>query len=841
MPASKHSDDSLSAYRAKRSADASPEPFGGGPGSGAGLFVVHKHAASRLHWDLRLEMGGVLESWAVPKGPSPNPADKRLAVKVEAHPLEYCEFEEVIPEGNYGAGAMIIWDRGRWVPLEDPEEGLEKGKLLFELRGYKLRGRWTLVKMKRTEKEWLFIKERDAFATSEEDGESVFPQDSILSGLTVEQLGAGTRPATVILRKLGRLKASQSRVVARGLKVMLAEPREEAFSDPGWLFEIKYDGYRLVVSTENGAARLTSRAGNDLTPTFPEVAKAVEALPFEHLVLDGEVVVHDESGLPSFGRLQKRGRLTRPLDIKRASIELPATLYLFDILGFDDYDLRTLPLRERKHVLKELLPSVGPLRFSDHIEEQGEAMFEQVQQMRLEGIVAKKVDSPYREGRSPQWLKIRTQRSDDFVIVGYTVPKGSRSGFGALHVAQYHGDELVYAGRVGTGFDSQQLEQIAEELASLLVDDPTCSGEVPKGAANRWVEPKLVCEVRFKEYTEADLLRHPVFVRMRDDKHPQECQPTDVSASLAEPQIVETELSTADRQVPYTNLAKVFWPEEGYTKGDLIEYYRSISAWLLPYLRDRPVVLTRYPDGITGKSFFQKDAPGFVPEWVRRERVWSEGSQRELEYFVCDDEESLLYIINLGTIPLHIWSSRVTSLEKPDWCVLDLDPKEAPFADVVKVARLIKRLCDEIALPSFIKSSGSSGLHVLLPLARQCTYEQSRMLGQLIGQFVVMELPDVATVRRQVSRRDGRVYVDYVQNGHGRLIASPFCVRPLPGAPVSASLKWTEVTAKLDIQKHNIRTVPKRMGKLAEDPLVGALGDAPDLVEVLGSLERLMA
>ena len=468
-------------------------------------------------------------------------------------------------------------------------------------------------------------------------------------------------------------------------------------------------------------------------------------------------------------------------------------------------------------------------------------MFEQVQQMRLEGIVAKKVDSPYREGRSPQWLKIRTQRSDDFVIVGYTVPKGSRSGFGALHVAQYHGGELVYAGRVGTGFDSQQLEEIAEELASLLVDDPTCSGEVPKGAANRWVEPKLVCEVRFKEYTEADLLRHPVFVRMRDDKQPQECQRTDVSASLAEPQIVETELSTADRQVPYTNLAKVFWPEEGYTKGDLIEYYRSISTWLLPYLQDRPLVLTRYPDGITGKSFFQKDAPGFVPEWVRRERVWSEGSQRELEYFVCDDEESLLYIINLGTIPLHIWSSRVTSLEKPDWCVLDLDPKEAPFADVVKVARLIKRLCDEIALPSFIKSSGSSGLHVLLPLARQCTYEQSRMLGQLIGQFVVMELPDVATVRRQVSRRDGRVYVDYVQNGHGRLIASPFCVRPLPGAPVSASLKWTEVTAKLDIQKHNIRTVPKRMGKLAEDPLVGALGDAPDLVEVLGSLERLMA
>jgi bifunctional non-homologous end joining protein LigD len=346
-----------------------------------------------------------------------------------------------------------------------------------------------------------------------------------------------------------------------------------------------------------------------------------------------------------------------------------------------------------------------------------------------------------------------------------------------------------------------------------------------------------VCEIRFRELTDDGLLRHPAFLRFRDDKPPEECVLEVHPSEIPEP-VAVTDTVTDVHVVPFTNLAKVFWPEEEYTKGDLIEYYRSVSQWLLPYLRNRPVVMTRYPDGIDGKSFFQKDAPKFAPDWIRRLRLWSEGSERELDYFVADDVESLLYIINLGTIPLHIWSSHVAALETPDWCILDLDPKEAPFTDVVKIARALRSLCKEIELPSFIKTSGSSGLHVLIPLGHQCTYEQSRTLGQLIARVIVVELPEIATITRIPSKREGKVYIDYVQNGHGRLLVSPFCVRPLPGAPVSTPLKWSEVTPQLDIRKHTIKTVPKRMKRLKQDPLRDVLNLKSDLNRALSLLTR---
>ncbi len=822
--------DQLSAYRAKRSADQTPEPFAAGSSGGGHLFVVQQHAARRTHYDFRLEMDGVLVSWAVPKGPSPNPADKRLAVHTEDHPVEYGDFEGIIPAGNYGAGAVILWDRGVWIPLEDPTEGLEKGKLLFELRGYKLRGRWTLV---RTKQDWLFIKERDAYV-SEESTES-YPADSVFSGLTVEQLRDGIDSSEDVEQRLAELNAPRSDVTPSRTKVMLAETARDAFSKPGWLFELKYDGYRLIAGREDGEAVLRSRAGNDLTATFPDIAKAVNRLPYDDFVLDGEVVVHDDRGLPSFQRLQKRGRLSRRLEIQRAAAELPATLYAFDLLGFAGYDVRPVPLETRKALLQEILPTVGPLRYSEHIAEQGEAMFGQVQQMRLEGIVAKKADSPYRAGRSADWVKIRADRTDDFVVVGFTDRKGTSGGFGALIVAQYSGEELIYTGRVGTGFSGAQLDEIRAQLDERLRDEPLCSGPVPTGKGHHWVEPELVCEIRFRELTDDGLLRHPAFLRFRADKPPEECVLEVHPSEIPEP-VAVTDTVTDVHVVPFTNLDKVFWPEEEYTKGDLIEYYRSVSQWLLPYLRNRPVVMTRYPDGIDGKSFFQKDAPKFAPDWIRRLRLWSEGSERELDYFVAADVESLLYIINLGTIPLHIWSSHVEALETPDWCILDLDPKEAPFTDVVKIARALRSLCQEIELPSFIKTSGSSGLHVLIPLGHQCTYEQSRTLGQLIARVIVVELPEIATITRIPSKREGKVYIDYVQNGHGRLLVSPFCVRPLPGAPVSTPLKWSEVTAKLDIRKHTIKTVPQRMKRLKQDPLIDILNLKPDLNRALSLL-----
>jgi bifunctional non-homologous end joining protein LigD len=834
--------DPLSAYRAKRSLDRTPEPGARPPApapKAGGLFIVHMHAATRLHWDLRLEMEGVLRSWAVPKGPSANRADKRLAVNVEDHPIEYGDFEGIIPEGNYGAGAVIVWDRGVWVPLEDPFEGFKKGKLLFELKGYKLKGKWTLVKLKKGVKEWLLIKEKDQYVS-----EVAYSDESVLSGMTVEELRAAKDRAAPLKKELAKLGAPKRAVRVADTELMLAETREEPFSKAGWLFELKLDGYRMRAAREDGEAKLVSRKGHDMTPAFPEIARAVAALPYEGLILDGEIVVLDDAGHPSFNRLQNRARLSGLPLIKRAAVETPATFYVFDLLAFEGYDVRPLPLAKRKAILAKLLPRAGALRFSEHFETKGEELYEHVVQMGLEGIMAKKADSPYRGGRSANWLKIRADRTDDFVVVGYSRPKGSRGGFGALHLGAYQDGKLTYAGRVGSGFDAKQLEDVGQELeVSIRPTTPCEAGPIPEGPDHVWVEPKLVAEVRYKEITPDGLLRQPVFLRFRDDKEPKDCVMPGSGERGAGGDGADRDLPErgdeplpAPREVVFSNLDKVFWPDDGYTKGDLIEYYRAISPWLLPYLKDRPVVLTRFPDGITGKSFFQKDAPGFIPAWLRTERMWSEDTQREIDYFVCDNLESLLYLANMGTIPLHVWGSRVATLEHPDWCILDLDPKDAPFEHVVKVARAVKKLSDEIELPAFIKTSGSTGLHVLFPLARQVTYEQARQLGGLLARVVANQLPDIATVTRQVGKRGGRVYLDYVQNGHGRLLVAPFSVRPLPGAPVSMPLEWREVTPKLDIRKFTIKNAPARMQKLGTDPLLPVLEVQPDLV---AALERL--
>ncbi len=839
MPAKrKPGPDPLSTYRAKRSLDRTPEP-GARPAtpapSAGGLFVVHMHAARRLHWDLRLEMDGVLRSWAVPKGPSPNRADKRLAVHVEDHPLEYGDFEGIIPEGNYGAGALIVWDRGRWVPLEDPHDGMQKGKLLFELHGYKLKGKWTLVKLKKGEKEWLLIKEKDGYAAT--DG--ALPPESVLSGLTVEELKAGKDRAAPLEKELTRLKAPRRAVAVEEAEPMLAATREQPFSKPGWLFELKLDGYRVRAAREAGEARLVTRNGHDIAFSFPEIARALAALPYEGLIVDGELVVPDEAGRPSFQRLQNRAKVSRALDVRRGAVESPAVLYVFDVLAFGGYDLRPLPLEKRKALLEQIVPRVGPIKYLSHFEKDGEALYEQVVKLGLEGVVAKKADSPYRAGRSPNWLKIRADRTDDFVVVGFTRPKGSRSGFGALDLGAYENGKLVYAGRVGSGFTAAQLKEVSAVLERGVRPAPAFSGPVPQDPGHTWVEPALVVEVRYKEWTDEGLLRQPVFVRFRDDKPVTEIAKKGEGRGERDVEVPPestSPISPLPREVKFSNLEKVFWPDEGYTKGDLIEYYRAVSQWMLPYLADRPLVLTRFPDGITGKSFFQKDAPEYAQAFVRTVTIWSEDSQRELDYFVCDDQSSLLYIANMAAILLHVWSSRVATLEAPDWCILDLDPKEAPFTDVVTVAKRVRALCDDIGLPTGIKTSGSTGLHVLIPLGRQVTYEQSRTLGGLLARVIAAELPEIATVTRQVQKRDGKVYLDYVQNGHGRLLVAPFSARPLPGAPVSMPLAWSEVTPKLDIRKFTIVNAPARMKKLKDDPLRAVLEGKPDLVSALEKL-----
>ncbi len=846
----------LEAYRRKRSSEATPEPFGPATGTGGGRFVVQKHAARRVHFDLRLELEGTLKSWAVPRGPSLDPEVKRLAVATEDHPLEYADFEGSIPAGNYGAGAMIVWDSGRWRPLEDPVAGMEAGKLLFELHGYKLRGVWTLFRIRDPRQQddgnqWLLMKKPDAAARPDGgDSDDDLPPQSVLSGLTVEELRDGCERIEEVRADVADSAARSRRVDPRSLPLMLAVTGARPFSRQGWIYELKYDGYRLVAAKEGGSVFLRYRNGGDVTALYPELTRALRALPVRSLVLDGEVVALDSGGRPSFARLQTRALLSRPVDIEQAAVRRPATLFAFDLVAFEGSDLRSLPLVERKALLAKVLSPAGPLRYSDHIEEQGEAFFEQVAAMGLEGAMAKDGDSRYVGRRSSSWVKLRTERTADFAIVGMSPPKGSRVGFGSLHLAVWDAEAagLVYAGRVGTGLSDAALSELTERLSLAQLEAPPCrspagdeltAGDLMGGRIEdqTWVEPdpELICEVRYKEWTPHGMLRHPVFLRLRDDKPIEDCvRGAGPRAPGATPP------APPERRVEVTNTSKVFWPVEGYTKGDLIDFYAAIADAMQLYLTDRPLVMTRYPDGIHGKSFFQKNAPDFAPNWLQRVKLTNPRTDKEVEYFVCQDRESLIYVANLGAIVLHVWSSRRHQLGQPDWCILDLDPKDAPFEDVIEIALAIRRLCRKIKLPSFVKTSGSSGLHVLLPLGGACTFEQSRSLGQLIAQIICRQLPDIATITRNPERRDGKVYIDFVQNGRGRLLVAPFSVRPLPAAPVSTPLRWSEVKPGLDLRDHNIHSVPERLKKLKTDPLRGVLTEQPDLLAALRRLSELV-
>ena len=855
----------LGRYRAKRSASRTPEPFGSVPAGrteapSAALparFVVQKHAARRLHYDFRLELGGVLKSWAVPKGPCADPAELRLAVEVEDHPVEYADFEGVIPAGNYGAGSVIVWDRGVWTPLADPRDGLARGKLLFRLDGYKLHGEWTLFRT-RGAKDWMLRKHGDLFADPGQ--RRPFPEASVLSGLALDEVASVRVREAAIEAEAERLGARPRRLEASAWRPMLAEPREEPFSAPGWIFELKVDGYRALAAREGRSTTLRYRSGADVTERFPEIALALRSLPCDRALLDGEIAVLDPEGKPSFQALQGRAQLSRPRDVERASLLSPATYFAFDLLAFGERDLTTLPLSARKALLARVAPALGPIRLLDGIEERGEDLWREVSARGLEGMVAKRADAPYRAGRSGEWQKLRRQRSGDLVVVGFTAPGGKgRVGLGALHVAVRDEGRLLYAGSVGSGFTDRQLADLRLRLEARRIPAPPCAGPAPGGRGNVWVEPSLVCEVRYHAWTADGLLRQPVFLRLREDKSVEECgregRPGDAAAKVASAAgdkpppygsgpvvkssarpISASDAEPEQRTVPLTNLDKVYFPEDGLTKRDLVEYYRTISPWLLPYLEGRPLTLTRFPDGIHGKSFFQKDAPAWRPGWIRTLRVFSEEGGRDLEQYVVDDLPSLLHVVNLGTIPIHVVASRAPDLGRPDWCSVDLDPKGAPFAHVARLARALHRLCDDIGLPAFVKTTGQAGLHVLVPLGGQCTHEQARQLAGLLARALEGELPDLCTLERALAARRGRVYLDTLQNGAGKTLAAPFCVRPRPGAPVSTPLRWAEVTDALDPGRFTIRTVPRRASRLRSDPLAPVLDLRPDLV---GALARL--
>ena len=836
----------LDEYRRKRDPERTPEAFGGRVSAAAGLFVVQQHAARAMHYDLRLEMGGVLKSWAVPKGPSVRPHEKRLAVHIEDHPVEYADFEGVIPRDNYGAGAVILWDQGRYRLLhaEDPLRQLEQGTLEIEFQGYKLRGVWMLVRMAGGGKDWLLFSKHDR--PEEAEPVEAFP-GSILSGLTVSERGDPGARTKALDRALRRFKAPPAVMSRRKRSPMLASTGGDPFSDPDWLFEIKYDGIRVLAERQGDTVTLLGRKGDDITRRYPEIVHALSKTAPSGFLIDGEIVAMDDAGRPSFQRLQRRMHLTDRFDIERTAPAVPVRGFFFDCLEAGGRDLRTLPLRQRKECLALFLPRRGVVEYCEHVLERGEAFHRAAWENHLEGIIGKRADSRYAGGRTREWLKFKCQRHQEFVIGGYTRPGGSRSHFGALHLGLYRERELIYVSKVGTGFDRQTLRAIHERLAPLARDATPFAKGSPAGAAHRWVEPRLVCEVAFTEWTDDGGLRHPSFLGLRDDKAPEECRREEVAEVLAgtlAPEPVETTASSRRPSPPnlaLTNPDKVFWPEDGYTKSDLVDYYTAIAPLLLPYLRDRPLVLTRFPDGIHGKSFFQKDAPDYVPDWVGTRRIYSREADRDIDYFIVNDAESLRYVANLGAIPLHIWASRLDTLERPDWLVLDLDPKGAPFAHVVRVAKTLQNILRELEVTACVKTSGATGLHILAPMGRQYLYEQCRAFARLLALAAERRVPGIATVARPLHAREGKVYIDFGQNGYGRTIAAPFSVRPLPGAPVSCPLRWSEVTSRLDPSRYTMKTAVKRFAKKPDFllPVVDAPGI--DMPAALANLETLFS
>ena len=736
----------LSNYRRKRDSRRTPEPFGGGASGAAPLFVVQRHDARRLHYDLRLERNGALASWAVPKGLPLRAGERHLAVHVEDHPLDYASFEGVIPAGEYGAGTVEIWDRGTYELLEEKRDG----GLTVHLRGERVDGVWTLVpaRLDGDERNWLLLRK-------------------------------DTVPETE----------------APALRPQLATVTEALPTGPGWLFEPKWDGYRAIVTLRGGQATLTSRNGNDLTERFREVARAVvHAVRTPSAVLDGEVCALDESGTARFESLQSgSGRLV---------------LMVFDVLVLDDEPVYTRPLTERRRLLEGVIdPTSDTVRVSPAFED-GPALLAAASAQGLEGVIAKRADAPYRPGRrTPEWQKLKLRLEDDFPIVGFTRGTGRRAKLGALVLGRPEADGLHWAGNVGSGLGDGDVESLLTALrphtrsTSPLVDTP----RMPRVRASdvTWAEPVLSAQVTYAERTREGRLRAPVFLGLRDD------------VAVERPPM-SSEIRRGRRTLRLSNLDKPFWPDEGITKGELLTYYRDVAEVLVPHLRKRPFTMKRYPDGWQGKSFFQKQAPSHIPEWIGTAPFPAstrEGEKRVIDYALVDDDLALLWMVNMGCIDMHAWASRADRPERPDWVMFDLDPSEgATFEDVVQVALLVREALDVLGLESTPKTSGSRGIHVLVPIARRHGFGEVREFAGIVAGALARAHSGLVTTEWTRAKRQG-VLVDANQNGPGKTTASVYSVRPRAGAPVSTPLRWDEVKPGLDAHTFTMDVVLERVAR----------------------------
>jgi bifunctional non-homologous end joining protein LigD len=849
---------SLAEYKRKRNFGRTPEPAANSKRVKGHCFVIQKHAASRLHYDFRLELDGTLKSWAVPKGPSLNPSVKSLAVQVEDHPLDYANFEGVIPPGQYGGGTVMVWDRGTWDPEGDASKDFKRGKLSFELHGEKLLGRWSLVRMSGRAgddgKNWLLIKSDDKAANKRKNILTSEP-NSVLSGREMQEIASAkdktwqsksnsrsktkSNAARISIKSkresrqqisstsVSQLTGAVKKALPKEFKPQLATLGTSVPQGDSWLHEMKFDGYRLFAYFNKGKIRLVTRNGNDWTRKFPTVAKELSKLNLESAILDGEVVLLDEHGLPNFQLLQNLLKQGDDNDI---------VFYLFDVPYCSGYSLTKTPLIERKSLLEKILGDFlknnDVIRYSEHIEGQGVDVLANACKLKMEGVVSKQRDSGYLQARSPAWIKAKCTRRQEFVIGGFTKPTGSRIGFGALLLGYYEGEKFTYAGRVGTGFNNASLRQLHTSLKKIKRETFPFSKGLSRTESRgvTWVTPELVAEVEFTEWTSEGLLRHPSFQGLREDKpakqitrevpKPTKQLQTKTNKNRTSKRI-ESNTDEADSVVAgveITHPDRVLYPEQGLTKHDLAKYYESVADWILPYVVGRPLTMVRCPQGRKGKCFFQKHLTDSLPDTLEGVVV----NKDEGKYVVLNDLSGLVSLVQMGVLEIHPWGSRADSLEKPDQVVFDLDPgPDVAWSEVINAARHLRKLLIKHKLKSFVRTSGGKGLHVVIPIKPDSSWEVIKEFSRSIAFDLQHTEPDRFVAVASKAKRTDRIFVDYLRNSRGATSVASYSTRAREGAPVAMPLRWEELGKVKSADQYTVRNALRRLGSLRKDPWDG--------------------
>jgi len=807
---------SLDEYSRKRDFTRTPEPKPGGTGKTgphSGRFFIQRHNATRLHYDFRLEIDGTLKSWAIPKGPSLDPALKHLAAMVEDHPLDYGDFEGNIPKGNYGGGSVMLWDRGTFelIGEESGAAQIARGDLKFRLQGEKLSGTWAIVHMKDRggkDNAWLIIKKKDEAAASPWNIEDF--AYSVKTGRTQDEIAA----AASMPGFFAPMGASLTEGLPKG---------------KGWIFEVKWDGVRGLVHVDKQSLTIYTRNNNRCEKQYPELHVLPHYIEAKQAILDGEIVVLDARGVSHFELIQPRIHLKDAGAIAKMAEKHPVHLYVFDLLYLDGADLRQKPLIERKRLLAKIVKPFPLLRISEHFEG-GEDLLEAARQSGLEGLIAKQEASVYESRRSRSWLKLKLTAEQEFVIAGYA--PGEREHFGSLALGYYEAGKLRYAGNVGTGFNAGNLKELWSALEPLTTSKSpfTKADKIPRGTL--WVKPELVAQIKFANWTGDKKLRAPVFLGLRGDK-----APTEVAREEAGFLPVDRKEATAEidgHSLKFTHLDKLYFPEDGYTKRDLLNYYDAVAPLLLPHLKDRPLSLKRYPNGIHEKFFFQKHTPASYPSWLRTETV------EDIRYVLAEDRASLLYLTNLGCIDENPWMSRAGSLDHPDFILIDLDPQECAFAKIVEAALLVRGKLESIGLTGYPKTTGGDGMHIYIPIEPHYSYEQARTFAEVIARLLAGERPDLFTTPRAVaSREKNRVYFDYLQIAESKTIAAPYVARAYAGAAVSTPLSWDEVKPGLEPAQFHIGNAPERFARVG-DLFSGVLTKPQKIEKAFSRLEKIL-